>query len=186
MINQYELIATCYHEAGHTVIGLINSIKINSCIVNKKDYSGWTDGVRIFPNKKYSKKINKTLSHNWIYFNYAGMEVEKYLFYTLTKTKKYPKTIKSSASVDLRCIDNEINKYKLTKNTISFQRKMINYTKKMVCLHWDDICLISNHLYKSNKHKLFYKDLYNILTIESNNSKFWINIFDNLDKIYVM
>ena len=55
-MKNYEIIYTCYHEAGHAIIGLVNNIFIPKVFV-KKDGSGWTDFKRIFPNKK---RMNQT------------------------------------------------------------------------------------------------------------------------------
>jgi hypothetical protein len=182
-MNYYEIMFTCYHEAAHAVIGLVNNIYISKLFV-KKDGSGFADFKRINPGKRFGKRKNKNLSFAWIYFNYAGIEADKFLFYKLTKSKKYPNTFKYQSGEDIICINKEINKYKLTtdKNNLSFRKRMANITRKMVVDNWDDIVLLSQYLYNSKNKKILYNDIKEILINYSLNNKNWISIFYNIEK----
>src|SRR5574339_460119 len=93
----HEYIATCYHEAGHTISGLLNFLRISDV------------GIEMSPNKRKDADLGYThydcgldflevedeeLVHNLIMneinISYAGLAAEKLLYKDLCGTDKIP------------------------------------------------------------------------------------------------
>lgn len=181
-------IDTSYHEAAHVIVGSLFHIKVESCWINLDNPdSGWTDVRFIYPDKALNEKINNYLINGSIYFNYAGLITDRRNFTLHTGSKKYPVNIKIGASLDIKDISNTIKKYNLAppgKARNLFKLKMQRKTNKIVEKYWNDIVLITHSLYNAKNNKIFYEDVKNVLTKQSENKLFWKDKFNQIDELY--
>src|SRR5690242_13055202 len=93
--HTHELISTAYHEAGHTIYGLLHYMQINTvCIFEDKKYKRIC-GVTIFNYPIESCEVDdielfNKLIRSEICINYAGLAAEKYYFKIISGSDKFP------------------------------------------------------------------------------------------------
>lgn len=188
----HELISTCYHEAGHTLSGLLHFMKISDVGVEttqdkriKKDL-GYTNFEAVLD---CDEVINSNLSHSLLiselYINYAGLAAEKIFYKDVCGIDRLPMTLKYGSWMDRSRAAEIVKKYNLAppgKKRYYYKHKMFIKTQNLLREYWDDIKLISHNLF--NKKKLYFEDLRKILSTKSSKKKFWKNQFKQIDAIF--
>lgn len=190
LTKTHDLISTSYHEAGHTILGLLHFMKVNS--------------VSVFENKKYKrieglcsvdfiKEISDIVDQDLLNYliisdicvSYAGLTAERHFFKLISGSDKFPNYLKYGSSSDTLDAANSIKKYNLSPpgaKRYSFKRKLIKTTLNELKDNWDSVALISHALFE--KKKLSYEDLKNILTKKSKNKVFWKKHFKILSYLF--
>lgn len=186
--RDYELISACYHEAGHTVYGLLNFIKIQAVAVNifakNTDDLGYTHYETIDGIFK-DHNILEFLKLAEININYAGLVAEKIYYKDICGSDKFPMMLRKGCSEDILKAADLIKKFDLAppgKKRYLFKKKILRDSKILLEEHWDAIKLIAHALY--NKKKLFYSDLKDLLTKKSDNKEFWKNRFRDINLLF--
>lgn len=188
----HELIATCYHEAGHTIGGLLNFFLISSVGIevsrdkrSNKDL-GYTHFEAVLDmDFVKNKDLNYKLIIAEIYINYAGLAAEKIFYKDTCGTDKLPMVLKFGSYIDRNKVAELIKKYNLAppgKKRHLFKKKLFNETQKSLELYWGDVKLVSHALF--NKRTLYYSDLKEILIKKSKNRMFWKKHLKNIDTIF--
>lgn len=180
--QDYELISTCYHEAGHTVAGLLTFMKIPAVTVSftAKSVEGFTH-YEMIDQAITDEKINDYLILSEIYISYAGLVAEKIHYKEICGADKLPMILKEGSSPDISSAAEIIRKYNLAppgKKRQQFKQKIFKQLDSDLKTHWDAIKLISHALYK--RKRLNYDDLKEILTKKSKNKEFWKNRFKDI------
>lgn len=185
-----DLISTSYHEAGHTVYGLLHFMKVSS--------------VWVFENKKYKRVEGFThyelpidlseskdsalvtgVVKSEICLRYAGLAAEKYHFKSISGSDKYPFFLKYSSWDDTLAAVDLIKEYNLAppgKKRYNFKKKLIKETLEDLQDNWDAVTVIAHALFK--KKRLSYLTLKKLLTKHTNNPEFWKQNFSILDSIF--
>jgi ATP-dependent Zn protease len=183
----YELIATSYHEAGHTVYALLSFMKVNSTYVFEhkiyKRIHGFTqyqsvdlDRDHIFFNIYLEQEIG---------LSYAGLLAEKHHFKSISGSDQVPMFIREGSSDDLKGVRDLCRKYNPVppgKKRDAYKRKIVRKTHNILVEHWDAVDLVAHALFKHKR--LSFHDLRELLTKKSKNKQFWKEQFKIIIKTF--
>lgn len=185
----HEYIATCYHEAGHTITGLLNFLRISDVGIemspNKHGkiadlgYTHYDCGLDFLTVE--DSELVHNLVMNEINISYAGLAAEKLLYKDLCGTDKIPMALKRGSVIDRDGASELIRKYNLApagKKRHAFKKKVFSVVQKELAEFWPDVKLVAKALFK--KKRLVYSDLKQILTRKSINKNFWKNRFKDI------
>lgn len=187
----HELISTAYHEAGHTVYALLNFMKVDLVsIIRPKGSKRIGETCYSHPanlNSVKSARLFRMLSEIELGVCYAGEEVEKMLFKSLSGSDQVPQFIKDGASGDIKRATNFIRKYNLlplgkNKKRSNFKKRLSKKIQGELNNNWDAITLIAHSLY--HHRKLTFDDLQKLLTTKTRNKKFWKSQFKKMIAFY--
>lgn len=181
--QDYELISTAYHEAGHTIAGLLYFLKIPSVSVNytAKSVEGFTH-YEVCDQTVQDNKIKNHLLMSEIYISYAGLVAEQIHYKDICGADKLPMILKEGSSPDILAAADLIAKNNLAapgKKRHAFKKQIFKKLTIDLKEHWDAVKLIAHALYK--RKKLYEEDLIEILTKKSKNKVFWKNRFKEID-----
>jgi hypothetical protein len=189
LTNTHEFISTAYHEAGHTVYGLLHFMKVGSVSVfeNKKTkrFEGFTHYEVAFHDEMTDRAIVCNIIKNEICISYAGLNAEKYLFKIFSGSDKFPMFLRDGSSDDTLSASELIRKFEIVPpgpKRYAFKQKMIKETLNELKLYWCDVTLVAHTLFQ--RKKLSYFDLKSLLTKKSQNKKFWKKQFKQIDIIF--
>ncbi len=186
----YEFISTSYHEAGHTIYGLLHLMKIESVMVfeDKKHrrINGFTHYHSPHLDKiEDGKVLNDRISAE-IGLSYAGLVAEKHQFALASGSDKFPLFLKDGSSDDTMGASAIIRKY----NVAPPGRKRYEYKKKTIIKvryelqeHWNAVTVIAHALFR--RKQLTFSDLKDLLTKKTKNKKFWKEQFKTIASIYM-
>jgi hypothetical protein len=187
--KQFELIATSFHEAGHTIYALLNKIKVLNASISFNKETKRIEGCceYLIPDFSIFKdfQFSQFLAEYEIGIKYAGLTAEKYHFKTISGSDKFPLFLRDGSSDDTMSAATLIKKYSIAppgKKRYQFKKNKIKEILKTLQENWNDVSLISHSLFA--KKKLSFQDLKYILTKKSQNKKFWKNQFKIIDSIF--
>jgi hypothetical protein len=185
----HELISTSYHEAGHTVYGLLSLMKIESVCVFADKKSKRIEGFTHYNSPRLDFIQDNTLFGNRLYceigLSYAGLIAEKRHFKLISGSDKFPMFLKEGSSLDIESAAQLFQKYNISepgKKRYQFKKKIIKEVTQDLNDSWDDVALIAHALFKQKK--LYFSDLKNLLTKKSKEKEFWKNQFRLIGFIY--
>jgi len=183
----HNLISTSYHEAGHTIYGLLHLAKIESVQVfpqGANKVRGFTHFDFLTADGFLDENLINYAVVSEICLMYAGLTAEKYHFKTISGSDKLPLFLKDGSSDDTKKAAELIKQYELAqpgKLRYSFKKKLIIKTLQELKDNWDSVNCIAHGLFQ--KRRLYYTDLNDILC-NSENKKFWRDQFKAIDHIY--
>lgn len=188
----YELITTCYHEAGHTISGILNYFMISEVGIEitkegkKTIDAGYTN---FFPPLEFEEINDENLFNIFliseIQMNYAGLAAEKLFYKELCGTDQLPMFLKYGSYADRDRVAELIKKYNLAppgKKRHSLKKKLFNESRWALEDYWPDVKLVSHTLF--SKRKLYWDDIKNLLMRKSTNKTFWKKRFKDIDCIF--
>jgi hypothetical protein len=185
-----DLISTSYHEAGHTVYGLLHFMKVNSVWVfeNKKckrveGFTHYELPVDFSELKDFA--LCAEIIKSEICLKYAGLAAEKYHFKSISGSDKYPLFLRDGSSDDTLTAAALLREYNLVppgKKRYNFKKKLIKNTLEDLQDNWDAVTIIAHALFK--KKRLSYMSLKKLLTKHTNDPEFWKQNFYILDSIF--
>lgn len=190
--QEFDLITTAFHEAGHTISGLLNLMKIQFvCIDAKMDRNlnkdlGYTNFI-IAADFKYVQDLDlkKELLIREIYVNYGGLAAEKLLYKDICGTYNIPMILKVGSYLDRdRCAE-LISAHNLAppgRKRYAFKKKSLQKSIDQLEESWSDVKLVAHILFR--KKRLTYDQLRAILTKKSEHKDFWKEHFKIINKIY--
>jgi len=185
----HELISTAYHEAGHTIYGLLHCMKVNMVHIfeNKKSkrVCGFTHFNYPVASDVDDPELSQKLMKAEICLNYAGLAAEKYHFKNVSGSDRFPGYWKNGSSSDTMAAAALIKQYDLVppgKKRHFFKNKLIKETEKQLQQHWDVVVIVSHALFR--KKRLYFSDLKSLLTKKSANKEFWKEQFKRIDYIF--
>lgn len=185
-----DLISTSYHEAGHTVYGLLHFMKISSVWVveNKKlkrfegfcHYEIGLDLSEIKDSVICAERVKAEVC-----LKYAGLAADRYHFKSISGSDKYPLFLRTGSSDDILEAAALIREYNLAppgKKRYNFKNKLIKETSKDLQDNWDAVTIVAHTLFK--KKRLSYISLKKLLTTQTNDPGFWKHNFSILESIF--
>ncbi len=185
----HDLISTSYHEAGHTVYGLVHAMKVESVCVFQNKKNKRIEGFTHFDSPDI-ESFNDTalisyLINSEICIRYAGLAAEKYHFKTISGSDKFPMFLRDGSSDDTLTAAALIRQYKVVqpgKKRYAYKKRVIKETLHVLQDYWDDVSLVAHALFQ--KSRLNYNDLKNLLTKKSPNKQFWKEQFKAINYIF--
>jgi ATP-dependent Zn protease len=187
--NTHELISTAYHEAGHTVYGLLHNINIESVLVfadkKTKRINGFThyhpsDLVQIQDPELLNDRL-----HAEICLSYAGLVSEKRYFKMISGSDKLPMFLREGSSNDLSEAAGLFEKYNLSEpghKRYNYKQKLIKQIDLELQENWIAITVIAHALFK--KKRLSFIEIKDLLIRKAGNKEFWKKQFKILDQLY--
>lgn len=188
-IKSYELLTASYHEAGHTLYGLLHFMQITSVQVYSNVQKDGDDGVTCFEVisdyiEDKDSELFKHLTKLEVGLFYSGFCAERIYFEKISGATKYPYFLRDGSSDDVADASNIIRRYNLApagKKRYKFKQNMIKETITSLEQNWDDVVIVSHALFQ--KKRLYYSDLKSLLLKKSPNKSFWKEQFKNIEYI---
>jgi len=185
--HTHELISTAYHEAGHTIYGLLHYMKVNMVHIfedkKSKRICGFTHFNYPMAMEVEDSELSKALMKSDICVNYAGLVAEKYHFKNVSGSDKFPGFWKNGSSSDTMAAAALIKQLATPgRKRYNLKKKLIKETHQEIHQHWEAVVLVSHALFQ--RKRLYYSDLKEILTKKSENKEFWKAQFKNIDYIF--
>ena len=185
----HELISTSYHEAGHTIFGLLHFMKIESVLVYEEKKSKRICGFTHYNSPdlaeiKDSELFNERL-HAEIGLSYAGLVAEKYYFRIISGSDKFPMFLREGSSSDITSAAALFEKFNIAapgRKRHRYKQDLIKEIDIEISENWNDIILVAHALFK--KKKLYFHELRTLLTQKSKNKKFWKGQFSIISNFY--
>jgi hypothetical protein len=185
----HEYIATSYHEAGHTIYGLLHFMKIESVYVFEHKKSKRIEGFTHYESPPLKEITDNSLLMDRVLaevcLSYAGLVAEKHQFKLFSGSDKFPSFLKDGSSNDTMEAATLIKKYNVAppgRKRYEFKKKMIKKVSLELQDNWDAVTLVAHALFQ--KKKLYFADLKELLTKKTKNKKFWKEQFKTLATIY--
>lgn len=188
-LRSYELLTAAYHEAGHTVYGLLHFMQITSVAIHSNVHKDGEDGVTCFEvitdyvDDKNSE-LFKQLTKFEIGLYYSGFCAERIYFKNVAGVEKYPYFLRDGSADDVADAALLIRKNNLApagKKRYNFKQNMIKETITSLEQNWADVVIVSHALFQ--RRRLYYSDLKSLLLKKSPNKSFWKTQFKNIEYI---
>lgn len=184
----HNLISTSYHEAGHTVYGLLHLMQVGSVQIFKED-DGFVGGVTNFnyfiENEVQDPELLGFIVYSEIGLRYAGLTAEKYHYKTISGSDKFPMFLKDGSSDDTLYAAKLIRQYDLAppgKKRYLLKKQLVSEVLIDLQNNWNEVSLVAHDLFQ--RKRLHYSDLKTLLISKSENKKFWKTQFKEIDGIY--
>lgn len=196
----HEFIVTCYHEAGHSIFGLLNCMRINSIKIYPTSGSGDTIFIPTYKGL-FEESILDPISNKPLFCNtiqdtklieywvraeiclfYAGTCAERIYFKNISGLDKMPLHLQYGCNKDISEAATLCRLYNLAspgKERYALKQKMLKGTSKILNKYWNDIILISHALF--DKKELLHEDIKALLCKKSKNKLFWKAQFKNIE-----
>lgn len=182
--NDYGLIATSYHEAAHTIVGLAHLLMIDRVdVVDSQE--GNTLYVIHHADEANDDHLKKIIVMSEVKTIYAGLVGEKMYYKDICGSGKFPMHLKNGSSIDTTLASKLIRKYKLAnsgKATFKLKQDIRVEVEKFLVRHWESVKAVAHALYK--KKKLNFVELKYLLTRIPEEKDFWKDKFKTIKIIY--
>jgi hypothetical protein len=182
--NDYGLIATSYHEASHTIVGLASLILIEDVTVVDSQ-EGTTNYFRYHAGDADTNNLKKILATSEIKTIYAGLVGEKMYYKDICGSSKFPMHLKEGSSIDTSIASQLIRRYNLAasgKPTFEFKQHIREEVERILIRHWQAVKVVAHALYK--KKKLNSQELKYLLVRIPQDKEFWKDKFKTMKIIY--
>jgi hypothetical protein len=187
-VNDYNLIASAWHESGHAVCGLHNYLMVFNVNVIAPHYNmGNTEYFYYDVSSYQDHYLIKLFAILDLQATYAGLLAERLYYENICGSDKFPMHLKIGSSDDINLASKEIRKYKLAlpgKETFNLKKKIKNDTGKILTEHWQSVKLVAHRLYQ--KKQLSFDDLKYILTRQTDQKEFWKDRFRKIKIIHAV
>lgn len=185
----HELISTSYHEAGHTVYGLLHMMDVGSVLVFEDKKSKRIHGFTHYnptdlANTQDISLFNDRL-HAEICLSYAGLVAEKRHFKMISGSDKFPMFLREGSSHDTSEACALFQRWSLCKpgkERYNYKQRLIRQIDQELIEHWDAVSLVAHGLFK--KKKLEFHELQSLLTKKAKDKRFWKEQFKTLNYLY--
>lgn len=183
MSNDYEMIATCYHEASHTIMALFNLIYVDNVSISLNN-GGDTYYSMCEVDEITIASLKKDLIIAELQVIYAGVIGERIYYESICGVKKLPMFLRSGSYVDTACGSEIIRRYDLSspgKETYNLKEQIKLKLEKLLHTFWNSIKTLAHSLYK--KRYLDFQDLQYLL-IRSKDGFIWREKFKKMKILY--
>lgn len=185
----HELISTAYHEAGHTIYGVLHCMDIGSVLVFEDKKSKRIHGFTHYDPALLSKIKDSSLFndrlHAEICLSYAGLVAEKRHFKMISGSDKFPMFLREGSSHDFSEACALFQKYSLCKpgrERYRYKQKLIREIDQELQEYWNAVTLVAHALFK--KKKVDFTELKDLLTRKSEDKEFWKKKFKTIEQMY--
>lgn len=176
----------CWHEASHTICGLLNFIKVIKVYIKSDKFDqGNTVYESYEPHLCEDKILSKIVLIFEIQTLYAGLIGEKIYYKEICGSDTFPMNLRIGSSGDINTASSLIEKYNLAlagNPRFLLKKQIQNDTKNILLEYWEDVRLISHLLYKYKE--LNHSELKRFLTKKSTNKELWRKKFRDISIIY--
>jgi hypothetical protein len=182
--NDYYLIASSYHEASHTVMGLYNLILINDVSI-VRGQGGNTNYVTYEAKEFNDVELQRVVFLTELQLIYAGLIGEKLYYQDICGSIRFPQHLRVGSSADMKMAYAIIRDNKLSlpgAETSKLKNDLIKYVETFLTENWEAIKIIAHSLYK--KKKLSFDELKYLLTRNSINKELWKDKFKKINFIH--
>lgn len=181
--NDYQLIATSWHEASHTICALFNFIRVEHVCVDPSDKEELgTMQYEMFDARVKNKQLAKLLIICEVQLLYAGLVGERLYYQEICGSEKFPMHLRIGSSNDIQAAAELISRHNLSpsgKERFAFKRKVQKDVEKVLINQWDDLRILAHSLYRSKQ--LSYQELKSLLTRKSTSKNFWQARFKHIE-----
>lgn len=196
MAKTHEFISTSYHEAGHTIYGLLKFLKVDPVYVFENNHKKRIWGLTHYEPLRELDEIQDQalldlLVHNEICMSYAGLVAEKNHFKKVSGSDTFPMVLKNGSEDDIMEAAVLIRQYQLAppgQKRYVFKKKLMKETLIELEEHWDAVTIVAHALFE--KKRLNFSELKALLIKKSENKEFWKEqfklisyIFDNIKSL---
>jgi hypothetical protein len=185
----HELISTSYHEAGHTIYGLLHNMKIETVFVFEDKKSKRIEGFTHYNSITLSEIKDPELFNNRLYaeigLSYAGLVAEKHYFKMISGSDKFPIFLRIGSSHDIKSASDLFQKNSISepgRKRYQSKKKIMKEINKELQDNWDAVTLVAHALIK--KKKLYFPDLVTLLSKKADNREFWKNQMTDIAYMY--
>lgn len=185
----HELISTAYHEAGHTIYGLLHHMNMGSVLVFQDKKSKRIHGFTHYDPPELSKIQDMELFndrlHAEICLSYAGLVAEKRYFKIISGSDKFPMFLREGSGHDTEEARALFQRWALCKpgrERYNYKQKLIKQINQELIEHWEAVALVAHGLFQ--KKKIEFIELQNLLTKKSKNKQFWKEQFKVINYLY--
>lgn len=185
----HELISTAYHEAGHTIYGLLHLMNVESVLVFTDKKSKRIEGFMHYNPTDLNAIQDLTLFndrlHAEICLSYAGLVAEKRFFKMISGSDKFPMFLREGSSHDTSEARALFQKWGLCKSgreRYNYKQRLVKQINLELVEHWDAITLVAHSLFK--KKRLYFSELQDLLTKKSKDKQFWKEQFKAINHLY--
>lgn len=186
MSHQIENMQVAYHEAGHTVIGLLTFMKIsNVSVVEDVKISGETDYDQMTSEQCQDPVFSAFQIKADLFLLYAGLMAEKIFYQDMTGSKKFPAIFKKGIESDIGAIAKIISSNNLAPpgpKRFLFKKKIMKEVRQLLEQHWEVVKIVAHALFE--RKKLAYDDLRKIICRKTSNKKFWKKQFNYINEFF--
>jgi hypothetical protein len=186
----YNLIATAFHEASHTIAGLLNYFIVNKVYISlDKEEEEVSVGDAetnyhsiVISDDEYFRQYMLISELQMIY---AGLIGEKIYYKDICGSSKFPMHLRIGSYVDIANASDMIRKNNLAapgKNTSVLKKKIQKDVEELLIDNWEAVKMVAHSLYQ--KRKLSFDELKYILTRKTNNKEFWKKRISEIKFIY--
>jgi len=185
----HDLISTSYHEAGHTVYGLLHGVNV--------------DMVEVFETKK-TKRINGITYYHQFHLHeiddfvlrdnlakvevglcYAGLVAEKRFFKMISGIDRFPLFLKEGSSEDMAEATTIMDKCQLVEagpKRSKYKKKLIKEVDLELAEHWEAVSLVAHALVKKKRIRAI--ELKKLLVKKTATPEFWKKKFKISEELH--
>lgn len=182
--SDYELIASAYHEAAHTVVALANLVLVDNVSV-AVNFGGDTLYSSLHADYIEDNELKKLIVLAEIRIFYSGLVGEKIFYMDICGNPKIPMSLKIGSSEDNKEASFLIRKYSISKpgkETFELKKNIKSEIEKFLYNHWGSIKIIAHSLYK--RKKLNYSEIKYLLSRSPDDKEFWKDKFKKIKIIH--
>jgi hypothetical protein len=187
--NDYERIATSYHEASHAIVALSELMYVYQVgIIPDLEEKGEVGQANwfIMTNHEYKDPyLQKLIVMSELMAMMAGLVGERIYYKDICGSTKFPMSLKIQSADDMSKVakltrDNKIAEPGTAARAL--KKKIQQDAEVFLTDHWNDIKLIAHSLYK--RKMLAFEDLKYILTRHSKNKDYWKEKFKKIKVLW--
>lgn len=184
MANNYETIASSYHEAAHTIVGLAHLIYIDNVSISEGN-GGDTNYLIYHVDNTNDQSLKRLIIMSELRTVYAGLVGEKIFYEDICGSHLFPMHLKNGSSFDISTGAAIIRKYKLAdagEKTYALKQEIKHDCHKFLDKHWESVKIVAHALYR--KKKMNFSELKYLLTRNNEHKDFWKDKFKKIKLIY--
>jgi ATP-dependent Zn protease len=186
----HDLISTSYHEAGHTIYGLLHGMNVESVQVFENKKTKRIDGITYYNppelDEIQDEQLKLALAESEVCLCYAGLISEKKLFKSISGLDSFPMFLKNGSSTDIAEALSIIIKFNLAEPGLKryqYKKKLIKKINQELTEHWDAVTAVAHSL--NNKKRINFFELKELLIKKTNHREFWKQKFKIQEKLYI-
>lgn len=181
--SDYELIASAYHEAAHTIVGLANLLYVDKVSITINQ-GGDTDYFVFEADNTKDEWLKRMVLMAEVKTIYAGLVGEKMYYKDICGSINFPSHLKNGSSIDTSMASKLIRKYRLARSgaeTFELKQDIRVEVEKLLITHWEAVKTVAHALYR--KRKLSFSELKYML-VRTEEKDYWRDKLKKIKTIY--
>jgi hypothetical protein len=188
LAREHEVITTCYHEAGHVLVGLFNYIQVSEVFIYSKPRINGEAVFEIMDKDDALAEDPETfdfLVKNEIQMSYGGLAAETIHYRNTCGMEKLPSHLKMGSQNDVAYISEIVRRYDLApagSSRRAYKEKLFLETCDILEQNWEVLRALSHALYKRNY--LDFSSIKKIVMSTTKNPVLWFKRFESISEYY--